>query len=176
MMLRTPLLALGAFTLVACADPVSPRATLPNAPTRPSLAGVVDNSTFDVSFTIPGGTCGLTSTVTGDGVFHALTRASQDKNAVWTIAFNWDAHGTASGADGSQYRFNYAIAGKWIDPVSPTTLPVVIDIVDHFNLIGQGSTPDLRVFLKGQFLFDGVNITPVGNPVIRGAPLTCDPI
>jgi len=176
MMLRAPLLALGAFTLVACADPISPGATLPNAPTRASLAGVVDNSTFPVSFTIPGGTCGLTSTVTGDGVFHAVNRASQSKTGEWTVAFNWDAHGTASGADGSQYRFNYAVAGKWISPVSPTTFPVVIDIVDHFNLIGQGQTPDLRVFLQGQFLFDGVTITPVGNPVIRGAPYTCDPI
>jgi len=175
-MLRAPLLALGAFTLVACADPVSPRATLPNVPTRASLAGVVDNSTFPVSFTIPGGTCGLTSTVTGNGVFHAVIRAAQDKNGDWTVAFNWDAHGTAAGADGSQYRFNYAIAGKWIDPVSPTTLPVVLDVVDHFNLTGQGQTPDLRVFLKGKFLFDGIAFVPVDNPVIRGPDLACDPI
>jgi len=175
-MLRATLLALGALAAVACADPVAPRAPLPNGQTRPNFAGVVDNSTFDVSFTIPGGTCGLASTVTGSGVFHALTHASQSKTGEWTISFNWDAHGTASGADGSQYRFNYAIAGKWIDPVSPTTLPVVIDIVDHFNLTGQGSTPDLKVFLKGKFLFDGITIVPVDNPVIRGADLTCDPI
>jgi hypothetical protein len=169
------LLPLVVLALAACTDPVSPR-PVPNAATRPNLAGVVDNSTFDVSFTIPGGTCGLASTVTGSGVFHALTHAAQSKTGEWTIAFNWDAHGTASGADGSQYRFNYAIAGKWIDPVSPTTLPVVIDIVDHFNLLGQGKTPDLRVFLKGKFLFDGVTIVPVDNPVIRGPDLSCDPI
>jgi len=84
--------------------------------------------------------------------------------------------GTASGADGSQYRFNYAIAGKWIDPVSPTTLPVVLDVVDHFNLLGQGKTPDLRIYLHGKFLFDGVTFVPVDNPVIRGGDLTCDPI
>jgi hypothetical protein len=176
MTLHTPLLALGVFALAACADPVAPRRATPNAPDRANLARVVDNSTFDVSFTIPGGTCGLTSTVTGSGVFHAVTHASQSKTGEWSVSFNWNASGTASGADGSRYRFNYAIAGKWIDPVSPTTLPVVIDIVDHFNLIGQGGTTDLRVFLKGTFLFDGVTIVPVDNPVIRGADLSCDPI
>jgi hypothetical protein len=165
-----------ALTLTACADPMSPRATTPNAPPRASFSGGVDNSTFAVSFTIPGGTCGLTTTVTGSGLFHAVNRASQSNTGEWTIAFNWDARGTASGADGSQYRFNYAIAGKWIDPVSPTTLPVVLDVVDHFNLIGQGQTRDLRVFLHGQFLFDGVAFVPVNDPVIRGPDLSCDPI
>ena len=172
---RSPLLALVALAFTACADPVSPR-PVPNAPTRANLARLVDNLTFPVEFTIPGGTCGLASTVKGSGVFHALTHAAQSKTGEWTVSFNWNAHGTASGADGSQYRFNYAIAGKWIDPVSPTTLPVVIDIADHFNLTGQGKTPDLKVFLKGKFLFDGVAIFPVDNPVIRGPGLACDPI
>ena len=177
MTLRLPsLLTFAAFSLAACADPVSPHGPSPNVPSRANLAGVVDNSTFPVSFSIPGGTCGLTATVTGNGVFHAVNRASQSKTGEWTVAFNWNAHGTASGADGSQYLFNYAIAGKWIDPVSPTTLPVVIDIVDHFNLIGQGKTPDLRVYFNGKFLFDGVNIVPVDNPVIRGPGIACDPI
>jgi hypothetical protein len=172
----TSLVVLVAFTLAGCAEPTSPHATLPHAQTRANLARVVDNSTFPVEFSIPGGTCGLTSTVTGTGVFHAVTHASQSKTGEWTVAFNWDAHGTASGADGSQYRFNYAVSAKWIDPVSPTTLPVVLNFADHFNLLGQGQAPDVKIFLKGQFLFDGVTITPVGDPVIRGGPLTCDPI
>src|SRR5688500_4737443 len=107
------LLALGAFALAGCAEPTSPSATLPNAPTRANSA-VVDNSTFPVTFSIPGGTCGLTSTVTGSGLFHAVNRASQSKTGEWTVAFSWSAHGTATGADGSQYRFNYAVAGKAI--------------------------------------------------------------
>ena len=171
---RFPLLALVTLALAACTDPVSPRSA-PNAPTRANLAGVVDNSTFPVEFTIPGGTCGLASTVTGSGLFHALTHAAQSKTGEWTISFNWNAQGTASGADGSQYRFNYAISGKWIDPVSPTTLPVVLDFTDHFNMTGRGNTPDVKVFLKGKFLFDGVTIVPVDNPTIRG-DLACDPI
>ena len=172
---RASLVALAVATLAACAEPVSPRPTLPNQSAGASFASGTSNTTFEVSFTIPGGTCGLASTVTGSGVFHAVNRASQSKAGEWTIAFSWDAHGTASGADGSQYRFNYAIAGKWVDPVSPTTLPVVLD-VDHFNLIGQGKTPDMRVFLHGKFLFDGVTFEPVENPVIRGPGLACDPI
>src|SRR6476620_8998757 len=39
MTLRSPLLALGAFALAACADPVAPRqAMMPNVPDGPSLA------------------------------------------------------------------------------------------------------------------------------------------
>ena len=70
----------------------------------------------------------------------------------------------------------YVANSKGIDVVSPTTLPVEIELVDHFNLIGQGQTPDVKVFLKGRFLFDGVDVTPLGDPVIRGADLECDPI
>ena len=55
-------------------------------------------------------------------------------------------------------------------------MPIVLDLVDHFNLLGQGQTPDVRVFLKGLFLFDGtLPLIPIGDPVIRGG-LTCDPI
>ena len=63
-----------------------------------------------------------------------------------------------------------------IDVDDPTTLPIVLDLVDHFNLLGQGRAPDVKVFLKGLFLFDGSTpLTPIGDPVIRGG-LACDPI
>jgi len=38
MTLRSPLLALGVFALVACADPVAPRQAMPNVPDGPSFA------------------------------------------------------------------------------------------------------------------------------------------
>ena len=168
-----------AIAMVGCTDPVGPRAEALDPLDRPDLAAassVVDKVTFDVTFTIPGGTCGLASTVTGTGVFQMVNRVSQTNSGEWRIGFNWSAHGTASGADGSQYRFSYAANGKWLDVEDPTVLPVMIELVDHFNLVGQGRTPDLKVFLHGQFLFDGVDISAVGNPVIRGADLSCDPI
>jgi hypothetical protein len=178
---RAPHLALAAafaaaFALAGCADPVAPHAAGADALGGPRLAqgSGLDRTTFPVTFTIAGGTCGLATTVTGTGVFQIVSRASQSRTGEWRIAFNWSAHGTATGEDGSQYRFNYSANGKWIDPVDPTTLPVVIDFVDHFNLLGQGGTPDLRVFLHGQFVFPTFEL--VGDPVIRGPSLFCDPI
>jgi hypothetical protein len=45
--------------------------------------------------------------------------------------------------------------------------------VDHFNLVGQG-TPDLKVYLHGAFTFPA--FTPIGDAVIRGPSILCDPI
>ena len=178
MLLRpTSLIALAAFTLAGCTESTSPSATVPNAPTRANLANVVDNFKFDVEFTIPGGTCGLTTTVTGTGVYHVVSRTSETRDGGLRIAFSETAHGTATGADGSQYRFNYAANYTVLDIDDPTTFPIVLDVVDHFNLIGQGKTSDVRVFLQGQFEYDGtLPLTPIGNPVIRGDGLACDPI
>lgn len=161
------------LTLAGCADPTSPRATTPNALRSATLA-VVDNSTAPVTFTLSGALCGLPTDVTGTGVFHTVVRASQSKTGEWSVAFTLTAHGTASGTDGSTYRFNYANSGTWVDPTNPTTPPAVIEIVDHFNLLGQGQTPDLRVFLRGKFKSD--TFDPVDNPVVRGPDIFCDPI
>ena len=175
MTLRSPLLALGVFALAACADPVAPRqAMMPNVPDGPSLA-VTQNSTTPVTFVLPAGPlCGLTTDVTGTGVFHTVVRASQSKSGVWKVTFTQNAHGTASGADGSQYVFNYSNAGEWVNPVDPNTLPPVIDIVDHFNLLGQGNTQDLKVYIRGKL--NSTTFEPIDNPVVRGPDIFCDPI
>jgi hypothetical protein len=174
MTLRSPLLALGVFALAACADPVAPRPTVANVPDGANPAVVV-NSTDPVQFTLPAGPlCGLTTEVTGTGEFHTVIRVSQSKSGVWKVTFSQSAHGTASGADGSQYVFNYANAGEWVDPVDPNTLPPVIEIVDHFNLLGQGKTPDLKVYLRGKF--NSTTFEPIDNPVVRGPDIFCDPI
>jgi hypothetical protein len=129
-----------------------------------------------VTFSIPGGTCGLTTTITGTGVFQSVNRVSQTSKGELRIAFSESAHGTATGADGSRYRFNYAANYEVIEVLDPSGLPVVIDLVDHFNLVGQKGAPDVKVFLHGQFLFDGtLPLTPIGAPVIRG-DLDCDPL
>ena len=174
MTLRSPLLALGVFALAACADPVAPRPAVPNVPDRPNPA-VIANSIDPVTFTLPAGPlCGLTTDVTGVGEFHTVVRASQSKSGVWKVAFTFTAHGTASGADGSRYVFNYANAGEYVDPVDPTTLSNVVDIVDHFNLLGQGNTPDLKVYIRGKL--DATTFEPIDNPVVRGPDIFCDPI
>ena len=173
MLLRASLLALGAFALVACAEPVSPPSAPPNVPKQAALA-VVDNSTVPVQFTLSAALCGLPTDVTGTGVFHAVTRASQSKTGEWKVVLNLTAYGTASGTDGSTYVFDYAGTQAWVDPVSPTTAPAVVDIVDHFNLLGQGQTPNVKVYLRGKFTFPAYE--PVDNPVVRGPDIFCDPI
>ncbi|MDF1503818.1 hypothetical protein [Roseisolibacter sp. H3M3-2] len=179
MTLRAHHLALVACTLVACADPIAPRGARPDAADAPALAKggtLVTRDVFDVTFAIDGAGCGLPSDVEGAGVFKMQNRALQLGPGAWRVAFNWSAHGTAVGDDGTRYRFNYAANGKYVDIVAdPTALPVPIEFVDHFNLISQGAAPDLRVFLRGRFMFDGFNIVPIGDPVIRGG-IECDPI
>lgn len=176
--LSSSLLLFTAVTLTACADPgpVAPNAGRLDAPNSPSLvksSGVSDNLWVPVTFTIPGGTCGLTTTVNGTGVFHIVARSTQSGNGTWRVSFHWSAHGTATGADGSSYRFNYAINAKAVDPTGPDDI-VVINLVDHFNLLGQGKTPDMKIFLKGTFTFPAFE--PIGNAVIRGPGIFCDPI
>jgi hypothetical protein len=166
--LSSAVLLLTALTLTACTDPgpVAPSASLAKA------SGASDNLSIPVTFTIPGGTCGVASTVTGDGLFHIVARSTQSANGAWHVSFSWSAHGTATGADGSSYRFNYAINAKSVDPTG--TDLVVIDLVDHFNLLGQGTTPDLKIYINGTFTFPAFE--PIGNAVVRGPSIFCDPI
>ena len=176
--LSSVLLLFTALTLTACTDPgpVAPNAARPGAPNSPTLAkasAASDNLTIPVTFTIPGGTCGVASTVTGNGLFHIVARSTQSGNGAGHVSFSWSAHGTATGADGSSYRFNYAINAKSVDPTGPDDL-VTIVLVDHFNLLGQGKTPDLKVYLHGSFEFPA--FTPIGDAVIRGPGISCDPI
>jgi hypothetical protein len=171
------LLLSAALVLTACTDPgpVAPNTSRADAIRSPSLvkaSGVSENYTVPVGFVIPGGTCGLNTTVTGTGLFHIVTRSTQDGTGRWHVSFSWDAHGTATGADGSSYRFNYAINARSVDPSGPNDL-AIIDIVDHFNLLGQGKTPDLKVYLNGTFTFPAFN--PI-DAVIRGPGIACDPI
>lgn len=175
--LSSAVLLFTAVTLTACTDPgpVAPNAARPDASNSASLvkaSGVSDNLWIPVTFTIPGGTCGVASTVTGDGLFHIVARSTQSANGAWHVSFSWSAHGTATGADGSSYRFNYAINAKSVDPTG--TDLVVIDLVDHFNLLGQGTTPDLKIYLNGTFTFPAFE--PIGNAVVRGPGIFCDPI
>jgi hypothetical protein len=145
------------------------------APGGPDLAKATVTRS-DVTFTLAAGTCGGSTTVTGTGVFQSVSRVSQIGRGEVRVTFSESAHGTATGADGSRYRFNYAANYEVIEVLDASGLPVVLDLVDHFNLLGQNGAPDVKVFLHGQFLFDGsLPLTPIGNPTIRGG-VDCDPL
>ena len=164
-----------AMTVVGCAgtDPVAPNREPIDVVGPATLAkGGADVEKVDVTFTMPAGTCGLTTTVTATGVYNIVTRESRGPTGELRLYLNEAAHGTGTGADGSRYRFSYAANYSF----DPTTFPVVLDLIDHFNLLGQGGAPDVKVYLRGQFLFDGsLPLIPVGDPVIRGG-VACDPI
>ena len=180
MLLRPSYLALAAtVTLAGCADSVAPPTAPALAPGSADLAKITNEtsvSRFDVSFTLPAGSCGLTTNVTGTGVYLSQSRVSQTEAGEWRIGIHESSSGTATGEDGSQYRWNYVANYRVLDVVEPFELPMVLDLVDHFNLLGQNGAPDIKVFLKGQFLFTGsLPVTPIGAPVIRGG-LECDPL
>src|SRR6266850_1121529 len=81
--MRLPKLATSlvtAMTAAGCADsgPVATEErTAAGSPSFARTSAATQNLTIPVTFTIPGGTCGLTTTVTGDGVFHIVTRSTQ---------------------------------------------------------------------------------------------------
>ncbi len=175
--LSTALLLSTALVLTACTDPgpVAPNTSGADALRSPNLvkaSAVTENYWAPVSFVLQGGTCGLNTTVTGSGDFHVVTRSTQDGTGRWHVSFSWNAHGTATGADGSSYTFNYALNAKAVEPTGPDGF-FIIDIVDHFNLLGKGKTPDVKVYLNGTFEYPAFN--PI-DAVIRGPGIACDPI
>ena len=176
--LSTAMLLVTALTLTACTEPgpVAPNAARPDAPQSASLSqasGASDHVTRPVTFTIPGGTCGLATTITGNGVLQRVTRSHQSRNGIWHVGFHESAEGTATGADGSRYTFTYEITARSVNPTGPNDF-AVIDIVDYFNLRGRGKAPDMNVFIKGRFTYPAFE--PIGTPVVRGPGIACDPI
>lgn len=172
------LVATVAVTGCADSDPLSPDAATDARAAAAGAANAATSVTRDavvVPFTLSGAQCGLASDVSGVATIQMVNHAMQTASGEWRVWFDWAAHGTATGG-GVEYRFNYAANGKWLDVTSPPSVPVVIELADHFNLIGPGQTPDLRMFLHGRFLWDGTDIAPVGDPVVRGADVECDPI
>src|SRR3954468_17687644 len=91
--LSSALLLFTALTLTACTDPgpVAPNAARPDVPNSPSLAKAPGESDkwVPVTFTIAGGTCGVASTVTGNGLFHIVSRATQTGTGAWHVSFSW---------------------------------------------------------------------------------------
>jgi hypothetical protein len=175
-------LAMVASIVVAgCGDsgPLSPDAapgTRIPAPSAAKGSGGVARSTTPISFTLAAGSCGLTTDVHATGEMKTITHLQTTNTGEVRLWFNWSAHGTAVGDDGSRYVFNYAANFKAVE-LTGTGAPLVIDVVDHFNLIGRGQAPDVKVFLHGLFALNAQ-----GRPValegatVRGADITCDPI
>jgi predicted small lipoprotein YifL len=176
--LSSVLLLCTAVVLAACGDqgPLDPGSSTSAATAvAPSTSAVVDKEVIQVSFVIPAGTCGLTTEVTGTGELRMVFRITQSGNGEYHVGINTTAKGTATGADGSRYLFNYLGNGRYFDYTGDA--PFHLYFVDDFLVIGQGSAPDVRVFFNAVIQIEADNsYSIVSAKVNRGDPLNCDKI
>jgi hypothetical protein len=157
---------------VGCADKDPVRANAADGSTP--AARIVDSGVEPVSFTLEAGTCGLTTDVSGTGGLHFVFRVTETGNGQFRVGFNSAAHGTATGADGSRYVFNYKLNARYID-VTSTEAPYVINAVDDFHLLGQGAASDVHVFFQYSLQVNPDNSATFLSFRARGDP-ACDVI
>jgi hypothetical protein len=137
--------------------------------------GVASNTTVPVTFTLKAGRCGLTTDVTATGEFHAIVRTTTGANGQeLQVGFNNSAHGTAVGADGTRYVWNYHNNRRRDNYTG--SRPFEVHWTDHFNLIGQGGAPDVRTFFNVYFTLEVDGSRTYLREVTIGDPDNCDPI
>ena len=137
--------------------------------------GASSNTTTPVTFTLSAGTCGLTTDVTATGEMHTITHSTAlDNGGTFDVAFNVSAHGTAVGADGSQYTFNYH--GNRRRVTDTGIRPFNVHITDHFHLIGKGGAPDIHTFFNIYYTLEVNGTRTYLREVRLGDADHCDPI
>jgi hypothetical protein len=121
------------------------------------------------------GPCGLTTDVTATGEFHAIVRTTTgDDGRTLAIGFNNSAHGTAVGADGTRYVWNYHNNRRRVNYTG--TAPFEAHQTDHFHLIGRGGAPDIHTFFNIYFTVEVDGSRTYVRQVTIGDPERCDPI
>ncbi|HET6579146.1 MAG TPA: hypothetical protein VFG66_12515 [Gemmatimonadales bacterium] len=161
---------------LACQNDLAQPDGVTEAAAAPTFAASPNGTiTFEEPLTFvlsPESCSALTTTVTGTGISRGAVHLSPDGSGGVHFSFHNTVQGTASGADGSQYRFNYALNERDTKEPEP---PFEVAIVDKFHLIGQGGTPDIAVKLYFDFI-----VNPDGSFTdlkvrVRG-DAGCDPI
>jgi hypothetical protein len=167
--------ALLAVVATGCADgtPVGPRPTVAPRAAAGQQSGIVTEVT-PFTFTFPAGSCGLTTEVTVVGELREMTHTTVIAGETYPIAFHETAHGTATGADGSRYVFNYVGNRRRVDFTGAR--PFEVRWVDHFHLVGQGTTPDVRTFFNTYFRANADGSRTTYRDVVLGNPGECDPL
>jgi hypothetical protein len=137
--------------------------------------GVESNETFPIEFRLSAGRCGLTTDIVATGEFHAIVRTTKGSNGqVLEVGYNDSAHGTAVGADGSEYVFNYHHNRHRLQ--YDGTRPFEARFTDHFHLIGKGGAPDIHTFFNQYFRVELNGSRTILREVTFGDPARCDPI
>jgi hypothetical protein len=151
--MRTPQYIVVAALLAAC-SPDQPLATESVVSTTSPPAFASANGTLTasepLSFTLAPADCSqLTTTVTGTGISHTVLHESPDANGKIHFSFSNTVNGTATGADGSFYRFSYQLNQRATVPAVP---PIRIFTTDKFVLVGQGKTQNIAVRFHEEFV------------------------
>src|SRR4051812_3803944 len=88
-------------------EPVGPRVTPARSLADRSVPTII-RFAENVQFTIPAGTCGLTTTVAGTGAIEFVIQSVEHPDGTFTASqIISGTHGTAVGQDGSRYAFNH---------------------------------------------------------------------
>jgi hypothetical protein len=169
-------LLLCAALSAGCAErgPFEPGFSEPPAfATPPSISAVESRITLPVEFTLPAGSCGLTTDVTGTGELRAFVHVTETGQGEFRVGMHNIAHGTATGADGSQYVFHFVAQGRFVDFTGVP--PFTIQVVEGFRLVGRGRAPDVKTFFNGTFVFDVDGSVTMSFKVLHGDP-ACIPV
>ena len=171
--------------LAACAEvaPVAP-------PSTPSLARngagghtVVEQPiSWSLPYFVPGqepqpdpSLCSLSTTVQGTGTIRIVTKTVETGNGRVRMSISSSASGTATGADGSTYRWTY---DQKVRDFDAATLPGSFPVTDQFHLMGQNGAPSYKTVFHALVLFDAngefAGIESASKE--RGNYLRCDPI
>jgi len=164
-------------SIIGCKGPesVGPRVGPPSPLADRSVPTMIKFSE-QVRFTIPAGTCGLTTTVVGTGVIDFVVHSVAHPDGTFNPSpMNTHVHGTAVGEDGSQYVFDRQNNAHLADDTGAATLPFTFTGVDKFNLVGAGNAPDVHVMQRFTIRINEDASSTLLKFEVRG-DLACDPI
>jgi hypothetical protein len=138
-------------------------------------AGSTLTGSEPVSATLSAASCpALGTDITLTGVSRFAAHLSFDASGLGHLAGADAITGTAVGADGSTYRFNYHDAFS-----APFTgFPATISVTDHFVLVGSGGQR-IHTFFTATIVvadFESEEFLSFEPHVVIGDPEHCDPL
>ncbi len=173
--MRLDLCVITCTLLVAACDGSTPLPSDLSSPAAPAFAAANATQSFrePLTFTLTPATCPqLTTTVTGTGESHVVVHESPDGSGGLHFSFHNTVKGTATGADGSTWKFSYQLNERTTKEAEP---PFTVAFTDKFLLLGDGGAPNIAVKLYNVFVVNADGSFTDLKLRIRGEP-GCDAI
>jgi hypothetical protein len=175
-----------AMLSTGCADGMTPTAptggvssslSAPGGTGEPAMSAADTSSThtsFPVAFSLAGGTCGLTTTVSATGVMAMKVHTVATPNGTLRVTINAQANGTGTGADGSRYTFSY---NQTFIQENAAIDPIPVKATDVFQLVGLGGAPSVHTLFVVTAELSGGQFSNLEFKANRGNPFGgCDPL